>query len=221
MALIGNLKELNLVSLIQLNCMEKKTAKLTFNYRGKIGVIYFENGEIPHAQFDNFTGPDAIFRAIHLSEGEFKIEDGIRTNIKTNETRWSELILEGLRIYDESQVGQDQAHAVLVKNLMQIDGVLAAIILLKDGTPMAHSSFEEVDLYSAILALTTSKLQNVGKTSGIGYLHHVIVSFSDKTLMVYDRDPNIIGVFLGPQANLKNAEGLIQKELQNFANEHI
>ncbi len=35
MALIGNLKEVNLVNLIQLNCLEK-TAKLTFNYRGKI-----------------------------------------------------------------------------------------------------------------------------------------------------------------------------------------
>lgn len=45
-----------------------------------------------------------------LTEGEFKIEDGIRTNIKTNEIKWSELVLEGMRIYDEDQVGQDEVH---------------------------------------------------------------------------------------------------------------
>jgi hypothetical protein len=87
---------------------------------------------------------------------------------------------------------------------------------------MAHSSFEEVDLTRRSFPLTTTKLQNVGKTPPASDTRtYAIISFSDKTLMIYDRDPNIIGVFLGPRQDLKNAEGLIQKELQNFANEHI
>jgi len=219
MALIGNLKDVNLVNLIQLNCLEKKTAKLTFNYRGKIGVIYFENGDIPHAQFDNLVGPEAVYKAIHLTEGEFKIEDGIRTNIKTNEIKWSELILEGMRIFDESQAGQDQVHIKLIKNLMQIDGVLAAVTLLKDGTPLSNSSFEEVELYAQILSFCAAKLQNVGKNSGISYFDSVTVNFSDKTLMLVDRDPHLIGVFFNPQANLKLAEPQVMKELQTYINE--
>lgn len=221
MALIGNLKEFNLVNLIQLNCLEKKTAKLTFNYRGKIGVIYFENGEIPHAQYDNSTGPDAIYRAIHLTEGEFKIEDGIRTNIRTNDIKWSELILEGMRIYDESQIGQDQAHSVLIKNLMQIEGVLAAIIQLKDGTPLAHSSFEEVELYSNTLSFICSRLQNVGKSATIGFFNTAVITFPDKILLVYDRDPDIMGIFFNPQTVIKNVEPLVMKELQNYANDRL
>lgn len=221
MALIGNLKEFNLVNLIQLNCLEKKTAKLTFNYRGRIGVIYFENGDIPHAQYDNSTGPDAIYRAIHLTEGEFKIEDGIRTNIRTNDAKWSELILEGMRIYDESQIGQDQAHSVLIKNLMQIEGVLAATIQLKDGTTLAHSSFEEVDLYSSILSFIIGKYQSLGKNSGIGHFSSAAINFPDKILTIFDRDPDIIGVFFSPQSNIKNLEPLVLKELQNYANERL
>lgn len=221
MALIGNLKEFSLVNLIQLNCLENKTAKLTFNYRGKIGVIYFENGEIPHAQFDTATGPDAIYKVIHLTEGEFKIEDGIRTNLKTNNIKWSELILEGMRIYDESQVGQDHAHSVLIKNLMQVEGVLAAIILLNDGTALAHSDFEEVDLYSGILAFFTTKMQSLGKNSGIGHLARATLNFSDKILQIYDRDPDIVGVFFQPQANIQRAETMIIRELENYANERL
>jgi len=218
MALIGNLKEFSLVNLIQLNCLEKKTAKLTFNYRGKIGVIYFEDGEIPHAQYDNNTGAEAMYRLIHLTEGEFKIEDGIRTNLKTNETRWSELILEGMRLYDESQVGQDESHTVLIRNLIQVDSVLAAIVVQPDGSVLANSDFEEVKLYSSILAFFISKMQSTGLTSSVGYFDKASIQFSDKILQIYDRDPNIIGIFFQPQADIKNVEPQILNEITNYEN---
>lgn len=221
MALMGNLKEVNLVSLIQMTCLDKKTAKLTFNYRGKIGVVYFDDGHIPHAQYDNLVGPDAIYRAIHLTEGEFKIEEGIRTNIKTNDIKWSELVLEGMRIYDESQVGQDEVHTTLKNNLLQIDGVLAVLILLKDGTPLANSDFEEVELYSNILSFFAGRLQSVGKNSGINYFNSAVLNFSDKVLLVYDRDPHIIGIFFNPQVNVASVEPLINKELQSYRNERL
>ena len=222
MALIGNLKELNLVNLIQLNCIEKKTAKLTFNYRGKIGVIYFDNGEIPHAQFDNISGPEAIYRAIHLPEGEFKIEEGIRTNIRTNDVKWSELILEGMRIYDESQIGQDQINSDFIKKMEQIDRSIIAVILLgKDGTPKTSTDLQEneLKLYCAMLSFAACKMQNIGRLSGVGYFKEGTIFFSDKILMIFDRDPDIIGVFANAQANLKSLEPILLKEIQNYTNE--
>lgn len=224
MALTGNLKEFNLVNLIQLNCLEKKTAKLTFNYRGKIGVIYFDSGEIPHAQFDTFTGPDAIYRAINLTEGEFKVEDGIRTNIKTIDLRWSELILEGMRIYDESQAGQNHAHNSLIKNILQLEGALAALILLKDGTVLAHNQElqqTEVEAFAAVLSFFAGKMQNVGKNSGLGYFDTATFLLEDKALLLFDRDPDIIGVFLSPKVNLRTAAQMLQREIQNYSNERL
>ena len=47
MALVGNLKDLKLPSLIQLNCMERNTAKLTIETDGQYGFLYFEKGQIP------------------------------------------------------------------------------------------------------------------------------------------------------------------------------
>jgi hypothetical protein len=221
MALIGNLKEFSLVNLIQLNCLEKKTAKLTFNYRGKIGVIYFENGEIPHAQFDNSTGPDAMYKVIHLNEGEFKIEEGIRTNLRTNTIKWSELILEGMRLYDESQLGQDEVHSVLIRNLMQVDSVLAAVLLQPDGNPLAHSDFEEVKLYSSVLAFLVSRLHASGQSCNIGHMTKATISFSDKILQVFEQDQSIIGVFYQPQADLKRIEPQIMREISSYKSGQI
>ena len=42
MALVGNLKDIKLANLVQLNCMEHNTAKLTIEHNGKYGFIYFE-----------------------------------------------------------------------------------------------------------------------------------------------------------------------------------
>ena len=218
MALIGNLKEFSLVNLIQLNCLEKKTAKLTFNYRGKIGVIYFENGEIPHAQFDNSTGPDAMHKVIHLNEGEFKIEEGIRTNLKTNHVKWSELILEGMRLYDESQVGQDETHNVMIRNIMQVDSVLAVLVVQLDGTTLANSDFEEIELYSNILAFFMSRLQVAGQQTNIGHLKQAVISFKDKQLVIFDLDPNIIGVFFQAQVDVKKLIPQINREISNYKN---
>ncbi|MBN2433437.1 MAG: DUF4388 domain-containing protein [Acidobacteria bacterium] len=216
MALIGNLKEFSLVNLIQLNCLEKKTAKLTFNFRGKIGVIYFENGEIPHAQYDNSTGPDAMYKVIHLNEGEFKIEEGIRTNLRTNSTKWSELILEGMRLYDESQLGQDEVHSVLIRNLMQVDSVLATVLLQADGNALAHSDFEEVKLYSSMLAFLVSRLHTTGQSCNIGHMSKATINFSDKVLQVYEQDQTILGIFYQPQVDLKRIEPQVMREISNY-----
>ena len=49
MLIEGNLKELSLPSIIQLNCTEMNTAKVSLTYQGKEGLICFAEGAITHA----------------------------------------------------------------------------------------------------------------------------------------------------------------------------
>ena len=76
MALIGNLKDIKLPSLIQLNCMEHNNAKLSIERSGKFGFIYFEDGQVTHAEFDPYIGEEAVYRLLGLYEGKFKVERG-------------------------------------------------------------------------------------------------------------------------------------------------
>ena len=46
MALVGDLKDLALVDIIQINCVGRNTARLTVNYPTGEGVFFFQDGEV-------------------------------------------------------------------------------------------------------------------------------------------------------------------------------
>lgn len=60
MALVGNLKDIKLPTLVQINCMERNTAKLTIEHMGRFGFIYFHEGQVVHAEYDPLIGEEAF-----------------------------------------------------------------------------------------------------------------------------------------------------------------
>ncbi len=72
MALVGNLKDIKLPTLVQINCMEKNSAKLTIEHMGRFGFIYFHDGQVVHAEYDPLIGEEAFFKLLELYSGNFK-----------------------------------------------------------------------------------------------------------------------------------------------------
>ena len=133
MALVGNLKDLKLPNLIQLNCMEKNTAKLTIEHAGKFGIIYFQAGQIVHGEYDPDIGEKAIHRLLALTEGKFKVESGVRPPAVTIETNWSNLLLDGLHQIDTRQSAEDGKNRELLEMLMNVKGVVRTAVISKGG----------------------------------------------------------------------------------------
>jgi len=134
MALVGNLKDLKLPSLIQLNCMERNTAKLTIEAEGKYGFLYFEKGQVVHAEYDPDIGEKAVFRLLSLYSGRFKVESGIRAPVKSINTSWNNLLLDGLNQMDhaednpehqESQNTHNYLYALTTYQASKIGDILA------------------------------------------------------------------------------------------------
>jgi len=113
MALVGNLRDLKLPNLIQLNCMERNSAKLTIEHAGKYGMIYFFEGQIVHAEFDPDIGERALFRLLGIPEGKFKVENGVRAPMSTITTHWKE--------------------RRLLEMFMNVKGVRRAAIITREG----------------------------------------------------------------------------------------
>ena len=69
MALVGNLKDLKLPNLVQINCMEKNTAKLTLEHAGKYGFIYFQDGlsVVLLVDHDHMYRPVSVVDRVQLS----------------------------------------------------------------------------------------------------------------------------------------------------------
>lgn len=140
MALVGNLKDLKLPSLIQLNCMERNTAKLTIENSGRYGFIYFDKGQLVHAEFDPDIGESAVFKLLTLYSGNFKVESGIRAPARTIHTNWNNLLLDGLHQLDALDEKHEKKYEHLFERLLTVKGVQSVVVIDQDGQVIAQSA---------------------------------------------------------------------------------
>jgi len=105
MALRGNLSDLNVADLIQLQCQSAAQACLAVNAAGWQAEVYFAGGEVVHAQSPEGQGEAVVYRLLALEEGTFEVTAGKAAPEQTIRLPWSALIMEGLRQKDEQQDG--------------------------------------------------------------------------------------------------------------------
>ncbi len=183
MALVGNLKDIKLANLVQLNCMEHNTAKLTIEYNGKYGFVYFEGGQVVHAEFDPFIGEEAFFRLLRLYTGNFKVESGIRAPAKTISASWNNLLLEGLHRLDD----QNQKSGVNFKNLFErlftIKGVKRIAVIDTDGNVKAKSHPEIPDTWP-IAALVIYEAERIGQSMHLKSPQFVSVNMGNESWII-------------------------------------
>ncbi len=165
MALVGNLKDLKLPSLIQLNCMERNTAKLTIEHNGRYGFIYFDKGQVVHAEFDPYIGEEAIYQLLTLYSGNFKVEGGIRAPVNSIKTPWNNLLLEGMRQLDDTDDTSERKFDHLFERLLTIKGVRSASLITREGTVIA-SSAPYGEKYGYLFALIMFQAEKFGELTG-------------------------------------------------------
>jgi hypothetical protein len=101
MALKGNLTDISIADLIQLNCQSGARARLTAKHGNQTLVLYFDSGEIAHAQVGDVQGEEAVYELLLWQDGTFEVEQGMETPTRTINIPWSALIMEGMRRLDE------------------------------------------------------------------------------------------------------------------------
>jgi len=99
----GSLSEMDLPDLIQVLSQGRKTCKLKITSQNQSGEIHFLNGQIVNALFDRSEGEDAFYKLLKVNEGFFTVDPKF-TPVKTTINMGTEaLLLEGMRLLDESQ----------------------------------------------------------------------------------------------------------------------
>ena len=161
MALVGDLKDLALVDIIQINCVGRNTARLTVNYPTGEWVFYFQDGEIVDARLGNLVGIDAVYRALTMEEGSFRIDAGMTSPTRTIFEQWASILMEGMRLLDEARnsgaaVSQTQYQALVKSDWATvgqeifgaaIERALATLLLhlkLERQLPRLHGRVEAI-----------------------------------------------------------------------------
>lgn len=109
MAVIGDLQDMDVSSIIAVNCNQMNQARLQIWHRGSKASVFFEDGNIVHMTLDSQEGEGGISELLSWSEGTFELERGIPSPRRTVTTGWSELVLRGMQRLDERSVADAES----------------------------------------------------------------------------------------------------------------
>jgi CheY-like chemotaxis protein len=105
-SLSGSLAHLDLPGIIQMLDQSRKTGALHINSGETDAVLFFESGEIIHAECGKRNGEEAVMQIIkdcHQSGvGSYKFVSGTLANQRTVHRRSMDLLLDALREFDEA-----------------------------------------------------------------------------------------------------------------------
>jgi predicted regulator of Ras-like GTPase activity (Roadblock/LC7/MglB family) len=209
MALVGNLKDLKLANLIQLNCMERNTAKLTIDYAGKYGTIYFQGGQVAHAEFDPDLGEKAIYRLLSIEEGKFKVESGVRPPAVTITTSWSNLLLEGLHQKDTRQSAEDAKTRELLEMLMNVKGVNRVAVLALDGQVI--TSYHDAEKEFSLSAFSALQIGYMSDAAEIEYPEYISLVVNQIRILLHRTNEEIICIEIAARFQIDTILPFIKK----------
>jgi len=98
----GSVADFQLSDIIQLNCLGRLTSALEVKHDYETGYIYFDNGNIVHAETDHLTGENAFYHIMAWYGGEFTVKRNVKAAQETIDMGWQTLLLEAMRQIDEN-----------------------------------------------------------------------------------------------------------------------
>jgi len=99
----GNLSQMNVIDLMQSLEMGRKSCQLTLTKDGEKCEVFFVEGQVKHATYGSLVGDPAVFKVLRWTGGNFQLDFEGKTDQETTQLNTQGLLMEGLRLLDESQ----------------------------------------------------------------------------------------------------------------------
>lgn len=201
MPLEGNLKDLSLATLIQLNCGEQSTARLVLERDGQEGVVFFDGGSVIHASLGPLKGEEAIYELLRWSDARFHVESGKTTKERTVNANWNSLLLEGMRRIDEGEAPLTEAMGQEAKALRAIPGVDGAVLISRDGVVLAESLEADAEKEGAVAVFVGNAAAQIGEALSLLPFDWGVVTMGKGRALVLERPRFFVGLLLTERAS--------------------
>jgi predicted regulator of Ras-like GTPase activity (Roadblock/LC7/MglB family) len=231
----GQVSDLHLSDIIQMNCLGHSTGSLVIEKDNERGIIYFDDGNIIHAEIGDWKGEDAFYEILSWQGGRFSQKKGVHAPRETISKSWQNLLLEGLRQLDETTpVSSDQKEAEKMKRVNKINsalneigkihGVSLVAVVTPDGFPISSIITKGGEPKNYDISMITTAIPpglkyagTISKEINGGEMKLLTVEFED-VLCLAGTIPNreeILFVIAQPAANL----GAIRLEVRKQGNQ--
>jgi DNA-binding response OmpR family regulator len=104
----GKLFDLQLTDIVQMNCLGRVTTSMVITKDDHKGAIYFNDGEIVHAECDDVVGEEAFYTILRWQEGKFVSNIGVVPPRETISSTWEHLLVEGMKRKDEGGAARSE-----------------------------------------------------------------------------------------------------------------
>jgi Domain of unknown function (DUF4388) len=94
---------MNVIDLMQSLEMGRKSCQLTLTKDGDKCEVFFSEGQVKHATYGSLVGDEAVFKVLRWTGGNFQLDFEGKTDKQTTQLNTQGLLMEGLRLLDESQ----------------------------------------------------------------------------------------------------------------------
>lgn len=198
----GNLRDMDLTSIVSINCNERNQARLRIRNRGREAVLFFKDGQIVHMALDSQEGKEVIYELLTWEEGVFELEQDVPSPKRTVTAGWSGLLLEGLRRIDEGAAGRDDLDelerkevnemarksplaSLLEEMANEIPGFVAAAVVGMDGLAIAEHAAKGFDIETAAaqFALVMKMVQKSAAQIGSDEVEDNLVTSKDRYIL--------------------------------------
>ncbi|NUQ80755.1 MAG: response regulator [Bacteroidetes bacterium] len=96
----GNIGTLQLMDVVQMNCLGRITTCLKVTDGARDGIIVFKKGDIVHAETSGMVGKEAFFNIASWKGGSFDMLNEIPSQV-TIIDHWEQLLIEALQVLDD------------------------------------------------------------------------------------------------------------------------
>ncbi len=205
MATTGSLREIPLAALIETGCRSRASARLRLRQGEWEGEIYFSDGEMVHAVCGDLKGEPALWSLLRWTDGQFILEDEVRSPERTLYRPWKELLLEGMQRATGSPdrtTPSMLSPSEIVSRLRAIEGVLGVVVSGPDGIVMAAEVPEgKGEVEGAITVYMAAAAEALADLLPMGPFEYAVVTESRRRLLILRHAPLMIGLLLSPQAS--------------------
>ena len=202
MPLQGSLKEMSLANLIQVNCQEMRSARLTLTFKNQKGEVFLSDGQVVHAALGSRTGEPAVYEMLTWDEGSFMLELDIPPPTKSISVDWHDLLLKGMMQVPERQNSDKSVEGAVdqatLTKLDAIEGVRGAVISASDGVVLAASVPDsEGETEAAVAVFVGTAANQLGQELNLDAFDHGVVSLGNKRILVLQQPDRYVGLLLG------------------------
>ena len=216
MALQGTLEDCGIIELLQVPYNGKRTCQLTLTGDDGEAFIYYDQGQLIHAQFKDLMGEKVIEEILDWSKGNFIIRQDILPQVKTISKDLHSLLLLLVKKKDEKMTTEQkieeqpsklntELEAELVEFLSSSQNVVHIAIVDKAGNVIAKArdpqkTQEQIDEVIKLVSNTISTYPRRGLSrtfyeDDLGITGAIKLADSSTVVMVAERNQPL-GAFL-------------------------